>query len=127
MKIQLLPMSKAEFSRAEDVMRFLMEELPKRGGKYFYRRKSIVYKEDTIVAFQYDGKIVASAILINQSSNGMIENGIEYKAYFVFSPKSFVICPKPVTAAMITRVMPDFKGFNQSTQYLTEACIRLIR
>ncbi len=97
MDIRLLPMSKMQFEKVEDVLDFLLNYLPQNGGNYYYRRKSIAYKEDMMIAFQYDGGIVASALLVGQSSEGMTENGIEYK------------------------------GFYQSTQFLSKECVELVR
>lgn len=127
MKIRLLPMSKLEFKTTEDVLDFLMKQLPERGGKYYFRRRSILYKEDIIVAFQYNGMIVASAILVGQSMNGKIENGVEYKGYYIFDTQSFIQCKDPVKVDEIKQIMPEFKNFNQSTQFLSDACIKLIR
>lgn len=127
MNIRLLPMSKQEFAKIEDVLHFLIDELSQRGGKYYFRRRSMVYKEDIIVAFQYDSKIVASAILVGQSSDGKYENGVEYMGYYQFEINSFVICEKLIRTKEIKNLMPEFKGFNQSTQFLTHECIRLIR
>lgn len=127
MEIRLLPMSKREFEKIEDALYFIMKELPERDGKYYYRRRSIVYKEDIIVAFQYDSKIVASAILVGQSPNGKIENGVEYKGFYQFDPSSFVMCKNIITIQEVKDIMPEFKGFNQSTQFLSQECINLVR
>lgn len=127
MDIRLLPMSKVQFNKMEDVIQFLMYELPQRGGKYYYRRKSIAYKEDIVIAFQYDGKIVASAILVGQADDGMVENEVEYKGFFQFDPSSFVECKNYIKAQEIQNIMPDFRGFNQSTHFLSKECISLLR
>lgn len=127
MEIRLLPMSKNEFKKIEDVLQFLMNELPQRDGKYYFRRRSIVYKENVIIAFQYDSRIVASAILVGQSSNGKNENGVEYKGLYKFDPSSIVEFKNPITAQQIKDIMPGFKGFNQSTQFLSQECIDLVR
>ena len=127
MDIRLLPMSRMEFEKIEDVLQFLMHELPQRSGNYYFRRRSIVYKEDVIIAFQYDNMIVASAVLVGQSSNGKIENGVEYKGFYQFDPSSFVECENPIKTQEIKAMMPEFKGFNQSTQFLSQECIGLVR
>ncbi len=127
MDIRLLPMSKMQFEKVEDVLDFLMNYLPQNGGNYYYRRKSIAYKEDMMIAFQYDGGIVASALLVGQSSEAMTENGIEYKGFYQFDPNSFVECKNPIRASEIRDIMPEFKGFNQSTQFLSRECVELVR
>jgi hypothetical protein len=103
-------MSKMEFVKIEDVLQFIMYELPRRAGKYYFRRRSIVYKEDEIIAFQYDSKIIASAILVGQSLNGKIENGVEYKGVYKFDPSSFVVCNNPITSQEIKDIMQCLKG-----------------
>lgn len=127
MDIRLLPMSKIEFEKLEDVIDFLTVELKRRGGNYYFRRKSISFKDDIVICFQYSGMIVASAIMMGQSDNGKIENGVEYKGYYQFDPNSFIVYDKPIKAEAIKDIMPEFKGFNQSTQFLSNDCMKLLR
>jgi cation transport regulator ChaB len=42
-----------ELEKIEDVLQVLMYELPQRVGNYYFRHRSIIYKEDIIMAFQY--------------------------------------------------------------------------
>lgn len=103
MDFRLLPMSKMQFEKVEDVLDFLLNYLPQNGG------------------------LVASALLVGQSSEGMTENGIEYKGFYQFDPSSFVECKNPIRASEIRDIMPAFKGFNQSTQFLSKECVELVR
>lgn len=63
--ICILPMSKEEFKgcTAEEVQsQFFLTELPLReGGRYYYRTAGLDAEVGTIVLFQYDNKIIASA------------------------------------------------------------------
>lgn len=90
-------------------------------GKYYYRRGSIVYEKDLVILFQLGGQVVASASMIGQSDDGMIEDGVEYKGYNLFDINSLKVYKSPITEEQIRRYLPDFKGFDQSTQRLENA------
>ncbi len=64
--ICILPMSKEEFKgrTAEEVQsQFFLTELPSReGGRYYYRTAGLDAEPGTIVLFQYDKRIIASAV-----------------------------------------------------------------
>lgn len=64
--ICILPMSKEEFKgrTAEEVQsQFFLTELPSReGGRYYYRTAGLEAEAGTIVLFQYDKRIIASAV-----------------------------------------------------------------
>lgn len=44
-----------------------------------------------IVAFQCSSSIVASAILVGQSLNGKIKNGVEYEGFYKSDSSSFFL------------------------------------
>lgn len=64
--ICILPMSKEEFKgrTAEEVQsQFFLTELPSReGGRYYYRTAGLDAEAGTIILFQYDRRIIASAV-----------------------------------------------------------------
>ena len=126
-KLRLLPMGKVLFSDYEEVIHFLNDGLRKGGGRYYYRRKSIVFEEDLTILFQFGGAIVASATMIGQSDEGMVEDGVLYKGFYLFDMNTMKVFDTPIIAEQIRGYMPEFRGFNQSTQRLTEACLGLFQ
>lgn len=123
--LRLLPMGKVEFKTYEEVMDFLLNGLKRRNGKYYYRRKSMANEDKIKIAFQYGGKIVATADLLGQSEEGLVENDVQYNGFYIFDMSSMKACNPAIDAEQIRTIVPDFKGFNQSTQYLPDECLVL--
>jgi len=73
--IRILPMDRDDefydMEIGEVQSEFFLDELPKRNdehgtGKYHYKKKGLILEEElTLVLFQYDNKIIASANLVN--------------------------------------------------------------
>ena len=65
-EIRILPMNTAEFEgrTAKEVQsQFFLKELPSRErGRYYYRTRGLSAEPGTIVLFQYDNRIIASAV-----------------------------------------------------------------
>lgn len=115
-QIRFLPMSIEEFDTLDKTITFLKRDLLERRGKYYYRRLSIKSDEDTLVLFQYGGKLIGSAILIDQADNELIENGVQYNGFYEFDMSTMKIFTSPITAEEYKRLDSSFKGFNQSTR-----------
>lgn len=64
-EIRLLPMGKSVFSTREEVEEFFSNTLVERNGKYLYKTHTMNCKNNTLVLFQYDGVLIASALLIS--------------------------------------------------------------
>lgn len=124
--IRLLPMGKALFNKNEEVIHFLSKDLKENGGRYYYRRRSIVYKDGLLILFQFNGGVVASALMIGQSDEGILDHCVEYKGHYLFDMNTMKIYDKPITANEIRNFVPDFNGFNQSTKHLSLDCLPLL-
>ena len=118
--VRILPMDREdEFydMEIEEVQsQFFLDELPKRNdehgyGKYHYKKQGLILNEEpTLVLFQYDNKIVASANLINvlkfKQPNG-IYNGALY-----FEPNS-IRTFDPISNQEINGIFQDSIKFGQ--------------
>ncbi|MDF2882893.1 MAG: putative restriction endonuclease [Clostridiaceae bacterium] len=119
-EIRFLPMDKErEFPTYEEAIEFLSETMPNKNGKYGYRSNKMTCKERSLVLFQYDAKLIASASFLE---NIKYENPIVYseqdisKGYYIFDVSSIRIFEQPITAAEYFNIDNKFKNFNQSTR-----------
>ncbi|AWK52761.1 hypothetical protein DIC82_17955 [Clostridium beijerinckii] len=119
-EIRFLPMdSKEEFKTYKEAIEFLSKTMPNRNGKYGYRSNKMTCKEGSLVLFQYDAKLIASARFLE---NIKYEKPIVYsekdisKGYYIFDVSSIQIFEEPITAAEYFNIDNTFKNFNQSTR-----------
>ena len=115
--VRILPMdSHLEFDgrSIEDVQqRFFLKELVGDGrppGKYWYRALGLKATSGTLVLFQYEGKLIASAKLIDVERFKTAEKGT-YNGALYFDVKSIRIFD-PVGADVVSSVWPEVKRFS---------------
>lgn len=114
-EIRFLPMSKKdEFKTYEEAVEFLSEEMVRRGGIYKYRTSNLKCKEGSLVLFQYDGKLIASASFLENVKYK--ESNDVNKGYFLFDVGSIRIFKEPITSDEFSYIDSSFKNFNQSTR-----------
>lgn len=114
-EIRFLPMSKKdEFETYEEAVEFLSEEMVRRGGIYKYRTSNLKCKEGSLILFQYDGKLIASASFL-ENVKYKEPNDVN-KGYFLFDVDSIRIFKEPITSEEFSYIDGSFKNFNQSTR-----------
>jgi hypothetical protein len=120
--VRILPMDlRGEFhecSGAADIQQhFFLNDLPFRQGcRFFYRKRSINASAGTTILFQCEGRIIASAILLDKIAfDSPDPQG--YGGAYSFDPTSIRVFD-PVDADGMRRHWPDFKGFFQAPQAL---------
>lgn len=92
-EIRALPMGKNEFSDIDDCRFFLTEEMPERGNTFYYRTHNLVTSYNSLVLFQFDGKIIAYGFFETEKEE---IDGI-YKGYYKFIEKSVKFLDVPIT------------------------------
>ena len=124
--IRILPMSKKEEefkgrSAKEVQSNFFLRVLPLKGGRYDYRASGLVAKPGTIVLFQYDNQIIASAVLnarerFEQPDKDGFHGALEFD---IDSIRVF----KPVDSDLMREVWPEeFVAFrNRKSKLNAEA------
>lgn len=118
--IQIIPMSKDEFegmSIEEVQTNYFMNELINRNEcLYYYRSKGIKNQKNTMLLFQYDNHIVASAILKQTLHfDKPIEGG--YKGAWELEKDSIQIFI-PITCDELRLIVPKIKKFSQAKQVI---------
>ena len=114
-EIRFLPNDKITFPTYEDIKIFITETMVRRKGKYFFPNKGMNCKENTLVFFQYNGELVAAAMLKNcVKTTCYDENGEIYKGYFIFDMDTMIFFNTPITADEIRNIDSTFKAFYQS-------------
>jgi hypothetical protein len=115
--VRILPMdAQLEFEgrSIEEVQQtFFLKELLGAGrppGKYWYREAGLVAEPGTVVLFQYEGKLIASATLIGVERFKTPEGGT-YKGALYFDVNSIQVFD-PVSADVVSAIWPEFKGFS---------------
>lgn len=115
--VRILPMSsQLEFGGGsiEEVQQtFFLNELPGSGrppGKYWYRESGLDAESGTTVLFQYDGRLIASATLIEVERFETPEKGI-YRGALYFDVNSIRVFD-PIGPEVVAGIWPEFKGFS---------------
>jgi len=116
--------AKGEFegsSRRYVQQTFFLKELSSRpNGYYRYRKTSLKAPMGSVVLFQYDGYIIASAILMGVETFQREEAG-GYRGAMHFDVKSIKVFD-PVSSSTIARIWPEFKAFGRAKQSLSPDC-----
>lgn len=93
--------------------------MQERGGYYYFPDSMMKCPNNTLVLFQYDGKVVASGILIDaRKKPGVNENGEKHNGYYKFDMSTVKILSRPITKFDVKRIYPQFKMFSQSKQFI---------
>jgi len=101
-------------------MGFFLEELPSppKNGRYRYPTAGLNAEAGTIVLFQYEGAIIASAILSHSERFEQPENGYRGALWFdVHSIRTFA----PVGRNALRKIWPEFRNFGHVKQFLNPA------
>ena len=116
-EIRILPNSKNDFPEYNDIYNFIIKTMKDRNGVYYYPGRAMRCPNNTLVFFQYDGTLVASAILL-ATVRGVCfdEIGNKYAGHYVFNMATMVIYDVPISKEQIQSINTRFNGFNQSKQ-----------
>ncbi|HSP22771.1 MAG TPA: HNH endonuclease [Planococcus sp. (in: firmicutes)] len=118
--IRLLPMSKNDLAfigkSIEEVQDWFRFYLP--GNTYQFKRKMTAPK-GTLVLFQFQGRLIASALLKKTVSYDEV-NEFGYSGYYKFSKRS-IFTFDPLDIKDVQKIWSGMKGFHQSHQKLDAA------
>lgn len=120
-EIRLLPMSsKYEFPNVSynEIQEFFFQNnlINEKDGHYNFRSSGINTPSGTLILFQIDNAVIASAKLIKIIKHEKPIDGI-YKGAYVFDTSSIRVF-EPITAEEIRKIDQKFKNFSQAKQKL---------
>ena len=123
--IRLLPMSATkefpDMTYEELQNEFFLDELINdRKGHYHFPEKGMNTGKGSLVLFQFNGQVIASAKLLQVKKHDEPLYG-RYKGSYIFDTKSIKTF-KPITADELREVDESFKQFSQSKQKIDSAC-----
>jgi hypothetical protein len=120
--IRILPMSPNQKSFcgrsiAEVQHWFFLTELPspQQNGRYRYPTSGLNTERGTVVLFQFQGRIIASAVFVETERFDMPEDS--YKGALWFDPGS-IRTFQPVGPNEVRAIWPEFRNFGHVKQYL---------
>jgi hypothetical protein len=123
--VRILPMSANEKSfrgrHIEEVQAgFFLEELPfpPKCGRFRYPTTGLSAEAGTVVLFQYEAKIIASAVFERRERYEQPEQG--YRGALWFDPAS-IRTFDPVSVDTMRNIWPEFRGFGHVKQHLNPA------
>ena len=117
--IRILPNSKRTFPTELDFKTFVLKTMIDRGGYYYFPGKMMNCSDQSLVLFQYDGKIRACGILIDKKKEIVYdEQGVAYAGYYRFDTNTLHYLCTPIDKDMMIKSYPDFKGFSQAKQII---------
>lgn len=127
--IRLLPMSSSkefpDMTYEELQSQFFIDELVnERDGYYHFPEKGMNAGKGTLVLFQFNGQIIASAKLLEVKKHDKPLYG-RYSGSYVFDTKS-VKTFEPITADELREIDDTFKNFSQSKQHIDSSCYEAI-
>ena len=115
--IRILPNSKSTFPTESDFKVFVEKTMIDRGGYYYFPGVMMKCPDQSLILFQYDGKIRAYGILIDKSKETVFdEQGVAYGGYYKFDNKSLHYLDNPIDKEILIKAYPEFKGFSQAKQ-----------
>jgi len=99
-----------------------LRDLPRNGGRFRYRASGLDARSGTVVLFQYQARVIATAVFLRDEKaerRGDAKKGVYGGAlYFdVASIRTF----EPVDAAGMRKAWPGFRGFGHVKQFLNPA------
>ena len=118
--VRILPMSdKADGFRgrgiAEVQAKIFLRELPRQKGRYRYPSAGLNAEPGTVVLFQYQARIIASAVFLRDEKFAKPIAG--YGGAIYFDVKSFRTFD-PLDAGAMRKVWPAFRAFGHVKQSL---------
>lgn len=126
--IRILPMSsREEFPERsiEEVQdKFFLGELKNRDGIYYFRKIGMNAPEGSLVLFQFDNLLIASAKLQRIKRFNMPEKGLYYGAY-QFDINTVEVF-QPIAVAEINKIDSSITRFSQSKQEVNSSFISKI-
>lgn len=118
--IRILPNDKGTFKTEEEFETFMGKKLINRGGYYYFPSQMMSCPDNTLVLFQYAGKIRAVGILIESKKiKTFDEEGNEYAGYYKFDTNTIYIIGSPINKEQMQNRIPEFRNFNQSKQVIS--------
>lgn len=127
--VRILPMDSKEEpgfagqSAAKVQQQYFLKALVRPGrppGRYCFHKVGLRAEPGTVVLFQFDGKIIASGILVGVERFDAAEPGSRRGAYH-FDASSIRVFD-PVDAAAIREIWPNVKRLGQAKWSLDPAC-----
>ena len=120
-EIRILPMNKSEEFDNESIDRvqqeFFEDELSSRhDGKYHYRNSGLRSPKNSLILFQYDNRIVASAQLKDIEKFNVSVQGKYKGAYYFY--KDTIEVFDPITFEGLQSVCPNVKEFKRTKQII---------
>ena len=115
--IRILPNDKVTFKKEEEFRLFMQNTIKQRGGYYYFPNLMMRCPDNTLVLFQYDGKIRAVGILLSAKKTPCEdEQGNKYAGYYIFDVLTLHYLSNPINAQLLKSCYPDFFTFNQCKQ-----------
>lgn len=123
-EIRIIPMSRSdEFDNQtiEEVQQqyFLNDLVYRQDCKYYYRKSGINSIKGSLILFQYDNKIIASAQLKSIEKYDEIQSGQygEYRGAIAFYDETIQVFT-PIEVDELKSIDPKFKKFSQTKQFI---------
>lgn len=119
--VRILPMSLNEFDDCHSIkdlqQKFFLQELPSREyGRYHYLKRGLQAKRGTVVLFQCNAQVIASAVLTRTERFEKPTDG-GYQGSLNFDVTSIRVFD-PVGPEKLRKIWSGFRGFSQSRQKL---------
>lgn len=120
-EIRFLLMSPDIFSTCMKAKKFILEDMPNRGGTYFFIDAKMNCEKNALVLFQCDEYLIGYAVYDELAilDEPIHDGNVVYSGYYLFVPESIKLLNKPINLIDFTIIDKRFKSFNQSHQRKT--------
>ena len=118
--VRILPMSdKADGFRGRSIQdvqaRCFLRDLPAGSGRWCYQSAGLNAEPGTVVLFQFQARIIASAVFLRDEK---FERPIRGRAGVMFFDPSSIRTFEPMNVAAMRKVWPAFSRFGHVKQFL---------
>lgn len=119
-QIRIVPMDAAAIHN-QDYRQFFTQTVIKRGGKYYFSKRSLNAPSGTLLLFQLESHLVACARLLGKYKQPVTnEWGENQGGYYVLDPDSIRLADPPVSIEAFRSLVPEFKDkrFSNAMQFI---------
>lgn len=125
--VRILPVSDERFGGADSFESFLMDVVPERGYRYYFRT-GLDDPEGSLVLFQHRSGIKGYGLIRGaiRTPGGFDVDSVHYAGYYEFHPDTLGLFPDTITYEMLKVMDPSVSPFSQAKQRLNVSILPML-
>lgn len=125
-EIRFLPMGKNIFSTYDEVSKFILSTLPKRGGLYYFKKQRMRCNSNILVLFQYSAQLIGCGVLLSTVDEATELGTEHYHGYYRFASETIQLFEVPIIGSEYRTIDSSFTRFGQGMKKVPLDCFTSI-